>query len=123
MSLSAIIEEMQRQEGAMPLVEAQIMTLREVCDGYMVNPFVVGDLVKPKRSSGISDHLLNRPWIVVEKLNGHLTSGNTEKHGSAACFHKVNIRTAVLYADGSVKMFWHASHDFERWTEDEALAS
>ncbi len=107
----------EREEPAMPLPEAQVMGLREFCNGYMKNPFKVGDLVQPRKSAGIKDNMRQQPWIVVESLSYDLVTGTTETHVRASCLHKVNIRTAVMTSDGSIICFWHAAHDFEPYVE------
>ncbi len=106
-----------KEEPPMPLVEAQIETLKEFAAGYMVNPFKVGDLVKPKSISGIRGEMTKQPSIVVDVRNIPLLSGANETHDSSGCMHPVNIRTAVVTPGGSITCFWNSSHDFEFWVE------
>ncbi len=105
------------EEPPMPLVEAQIEALKEFAASYMVNPFKVGDLVKPKSTSGIRGEMTKQPSIVVDVRNIPMWSGANETHDSSGCMHPVNIRTAVVTPSGAITCFWNSSHDFEFWVE------
>ena len=115
--LAELLGRNREEEPPMPLVEAQIEALKEFAAGYMVNPFKVGDLVKPKSTSGIKDSMIEQPWIVVDSRGLPQWSGINETHSSAGCMHPINIRTAVVGPSGSIVCFWHSSHDFEFWVE------
>lgn len=84
--------------------EVQIMRLREVLDRYE-NEFKVGDLVTPRRESGLKYHGLSH--LVIEV--GDHYAWDVEETGNSGFGARMNVRVACMPTNDYVVMFWQES--------------
>lgn len=98
-----------------PLREAQEETLSEIYKSYIVRcPYVPGDFVTPRKTSGQPDYLVGEPHIVLEVLRGN----DIIEEGDAPFISRLDMRVAVLF-DGVYVTPWVESFKFEPYQKVE----
>lgn len=96
-----------------PLPEAQIMTLREICERYQrPNPFKVGDLVHPRADSRLKGR--GMPHIVIEVFGEPIRALSDEANSNAFGLN-LTMRVCCFVGEGySTYAVEHAQ--FEHYT-------
>lgn len=109
----------EEENGILP--EAMIARLAEFGERYGKNPFSVGDVVTPRRDSGLK--YAGRPFLVVESHQNDdppvfANTGDTDDHDFG---RRINIRVAVVASHrnerremcDTVVCFWNEAHNYE----------
>lgn len=118
---SALFGAAKNEEENDILPEAMIARLAEFGERYGKNPFSVGDVVTPRRDSGLK--YAGRPFLVVESHQNDdppifANSGESSDHDFG---RRVNIRVATVMThrggDGTKRdamvCFWNEAHNYE----------
>ncbi|ELT50996.1 hypothetical protein [Brucella intermedia] len=105
---------------ALPIPEAQIATLKEVCERYTAGcPFKVGDIVTPRKGSIYRGRGV--PHIVLEvpaEPHFHFDHDDASRPAYGA---RLDVRCACFVDNETTLLFWMESHWLEPW--DEATAN
>ena len=104
------------KDGAADLSkDEQIAKLKEFGAEYAEGcPFEVGDLVTPRRGSGVKWR--GRPWRVVETRAPSAAEWTPfSGEGDAREGARQDLRVAVVVPSGGIVCFWNESHKFETW--------
>lgn len=99
------------------LLEAQILTLRELAAAYAAgNIYKVGDLITPRR--GVNLRHAGAPHMIVEILEPPIRKGESQKHshGAVDFWARLDIRVVSFYGDYVVPHVME-SWQVERWVE------
>jgi len=111
--LSSLLGGQPQEAPVRPHPDAQAEELKALYARYAAPcPFVCGDLVTPRKNSGIKGH--GEPHVVVEVIDGGLPSRwtNDRVHG-----FRLDIRLAFLVTDGEhYGLGWFESWAFEPYT-------
>lgn len=105
------------KEVSRPLAEAQIMELRELLKAESApNPFKVGDLVTPKKSSPYV--LEGQPHIVIEVLDPPIRPTHDTSGPDGGAPH--DLRVGAIDRAGGKSVYLMRSVHLEAYTEPDA---
>lgn len=118
MTLNDLLQTAAKPSAPLPLVEAQIATLREAFERYSAPcPFRPGDIVSPRKGFGYRDE--GTPHIVLEVAEVpyrpfEITQQVTPY--SSAYGIRLDVRVANFCKTGDVDAFWQESWRLEAFT-------